>query len=82
MRLILHNGIGALDKNIYNATVEEELNGLFLFSFRYPLFAPRGLEIEGMSIIKVPTPDGEQLFRVATLRSVWVRLQRNVITFL
>ncbi|MED2232972.1 phage tail spike protein, partial [Bacillus thuringiensis] len=31
----------------------------------YPLFAPRGLEIEGMSIIKVPTPDGEQLFRVA-----------------
>uniref|UniRef100_UPI0005CF4787 phage tail spike protein n=1 Tax=Bacillus cereus TaxID=1396 RepID=UPI0005CF4787 len=53
------------DKNIYNATVEEELNGLFLFSFSYPLFAPRGLEIEGMSIIKVPTPDGEQLFRVA-----------------
>ncbi|MEC3376916.1 phage tail spike protein, partial [Bacillus cereus] len=49
----------------YNATVEEELNGLFLFSFSYPLFAPRGLEIEGMSIIKVPTPDGEQLFRVA-----------------
>ncbi|KIQ82618.1 endopeptidase, partial [Bacillus sp. L_1B0_5] len=34
-------------------------------SFSYPLFAPHGLEIEGMSIIKVPTPDGEQLFRVA-----------------
>ncbi|PDY55486.1 phage tail spike protein, partial [Bacillus cereus] len=61
-----HNGIGALDKNIYSATVEEELNGLFLFSFSYPLFAPHGLEIEGMSIFKVPTPDGEQLFRVAT----------------
>ncbi|AZR76293.1 phage tail spike protein [Bacillus thuringiensis] len=60
-----HNGIGALDKNIYNTTVEEELNGLFLFSFSYPLFAPHGLEIEGMSIFKVPTPDGEQLFRVA-----------------
>ncbi|EJR88123.1 phage tail spike protein [Bacillus cereus] len=60
-----HNGIGALDKDIYNTTVEEELNGLFLFSFSYPLFAPHGLEIEGMSIIKVPTPDGEQLFRVA-----------------
>lgn len=60
-----HNGIGALDKNIYKATVEEELNGLFLFSFSYPLFAPHGLEIGGMSIIKVPTPDGEQLFRVA-----------------
>ncbi|PEJ75494.1 endopeptidase [Bacillus wiedmannii] len=51
---------------MYNATVEEELNDLFLFSFSYPLFAPRGLEIEGMSIIKVPTPDGDQLFRVVT----------------
>ncbi|MEK4415666.1 phage tail spike protein [Bacillus sp. FSL K6-0268] len=61
-----HNGIGALDKDIYHATVEEELNGLFVFSFRYPLFAPHGLEIEGMSIIKVPTPDGDQLFRVVT----------------
>ncbi|WP_324656659.1 phage tail spike protein [Bacillus cereus] len=60
-----NNGIGTLDKNIYNTTVEEELNGLFLFSFSYPLFAPHGLEIEGMSIFKVPTPDGEQLFRVA-----------------
>ncbi|MGE8013226.1 phage tail spike protein [Bacillus mycoides] len=59
-----HNGIGVLDKHIYNATVEEELNGLFAFTFSYPLFAPHGLEIDGMSIIKVPTPDGDQLFRV------------------
>ncbi|MED1408080.1 phage tail spike protein [Bacillus paramycoides] len=59
-----HNGIGILDKNIYNATVEEELNGLFAFTFSYPLFAPYGVDIDGMSIIKVPTPDGNQLFRV------------------
>ncbi|XKK29835.1 hypothetical protein HFP64_00195 [Bacillus sp. AC79A.1] len=25
-----HNGIGVLDKHIYSATVEEELNGLFV----------------------------------------------------
>ncbi|MBJ8025662.1 phage tail spike protein [Bacillus cereus] len=61
-----HNGIGVLDKHIYSATVEEELNGLFVFNFNYPLFAPYGTNIDGMSIIKVPTPDGDQLFRVVT----------------
>ncbi|OLR25808.1 phage tail spike protein [Bacillus cereus] len=61
-----HNGIGVLDKHIYRATVEEELNGLFVFHFNYPLFAPYGTKIDGMSIIKVPTPDGDQLFRVVT----------------
>jgi len=60
------NGIGILDKYIYGATVEEVLNGLFVFKFSYPLFAPYGNEINGMSIIKVPTPDGDQLFRVAS----------------
>ncbi|SEG79492.1 phage minor structural protein, N-terminal region [Bacillus sp. ok061] len=61
-----HNGIGVLDKHIYSATVEEELNGLFVFNFNYPLFAPHGTKIDGMNIIKVPTPDGDQLFRVVT----------------
>ncbi|HDR4529778.1 MULTISPECIES: phage tail spike protein [Bacillus cereus group] len=61
-----HNGIGVLDKHIYSATVEEELNGLFVFNFNYPLFAPYGTKIDGMNIIKVPTPDGDQLFRVVT----------------
>lgn len=61
-----HNGIGVLDKHIYSATVEEELNGLFVFNFNYPLFASYGTKIDGMSIIKVPTPDGDQLFRVVT----------------
>ncbi|HDX9656977.1 TPA: phage tail protein [Bacillus toyonensis] len=61
-----NNGIGILDKYIYGSTVEEVLNGLFVFKFSYPLFAPYGNEINGMSIIKVPTPDGDQLFRVAS----------------
>ncbi len=29
----IHNGIGALDKGTYSATVEEKLNSLFLFSY-------------------------------------------------
>ncbi|MFZ7802627.1 phage tail spike protein [Bacillus thuringiensis] len=61
-----HNGIGVLDKHMYHAAVEEKLNGLFVFTFSYPLFAPHGTKIDGMSIIKAPTPDGDQLFRVVT----------------
>ncbi|MEN1934965.1 phage tail spike protein [Paenibacillus sp. 102] len=61
-----HNGLGVLDANIYEAEVEEILNGLYSFTFYYPLFAPHGLEIEGMCIVKANTPDGDQLFRIAT----------------
>lgn len=60
-----HNGIGNLDYHIINPVVEEELNGLYSFTFRYPLYAPHGLEIEGQSILRVPVPGLEdQLFRV------------------
>lgn len=60
-----HNGIGILDNNIYEAEIEEILNGVYTLIFKYPLFSPHGLDIIGQSIIKAPTPDGEQLFRVA-----------------
>lgn len=60
-----HNGIGNLDYHIIDPVVEEELNGLYKFTFRYPLFAPHGLEIEGQSILRVPVPGmDDQLFRV------------------
>ncbi|PFD95613.1 endopeptidase, partial [Bacillus sp. AFS023182] len=61
-----HNGLGVLDANIYEPEVEEILNGLYSLTFSYPLFAPHGLEIQGMCIVKAPTPDGNQLFRVST----------------
>ncbi|PGW24557.1 endopeptidase [Bacillus thuringiensis] len=60
-----HNGIGILDNNIYEAEVEEILNGVYTLRFKYPLFAPHGLEIDGQYLIKAPTPDGDQLFRIA-----------------
>lgn len=60
-----HNGLGSLDSHIIDPVVEEELNGLYKFTFKYPLFAPHGLEIEGQSILRVPVPEKEdQLFRV------------------
>ena len=34
---------------------------VYLFNFNYPLFAPYGTKIDGMSIIKVPTPDGDRV---------------------
>ncbi|PEK83580.1 hypothetical protein COK36_01555 [Bacillus cereus] len=61
----LHNGIGILSDAVHEATVQEDLNGLYVLSFKYPLFSPHGLDIKGQSLIQVPTPDGEQLFRVA-----------------
>ncbi|MGQ8827072.1 phage tail spike protein [Bacillus sp. NA_146.1] len=60
-----HNGMGILDNNIYEAEIEENLNGVYTLRFKYPLFAPHGLEIDGQYLIKAPTPDGDQLFRVA-----------------
>ncbi|AXY08560.1 hypothetical protein CUC43_29345 [Bacillus thuringiensis LM1212] len=60
-----HNGIGILDNNIYEAEIEEILNGVYTLRFKYPLFAPHGLEIDGQYLIKASTPDGDQLFRVA-----------------
>lgn len=60
-----HNGLGSLDKSIINPVVSEDLNGIYQFVFKYPLFEKHGLEIEGQSVIRVPTPDEEdQLFRV------------------
>ncbi|PEL71129.1 hypothetical protein CN637_03785 [Bacillus toyonensis] len=61
----LHNGIGILSDAVHEATVQEDLNGVYVLSFKYPLFSPYGLDIKGQSLIQVPTPDGEQLFRVA-----------------
>ncbi|PFM49569.1 hypothetical protein COJ45_06910 [Bacillus cereus] len=60
-----HNGIGILSDAVHEAVVEEDLNGVYVLSFKYPLFSPHGLDIIGQSLIQVPTPDGEQLFRVA-----------------
>lgn len=64
-----HNGIGVLDKHILNDLVSWVDNGLYTFTFDYPLFAPHGPKIKGDCIVKTMTPDGEQLFRIHSPRT-------------
>lgn len=59
-----HNGLGVLDKHIKNDVVTWKDNNLYAFSFSYPVFAHHGLKIKGDCIVRVPTPLGNQLFRI------------------
>ena len=59
-----YNGLGVLDSHISNQIVEESYNGLYSLQFDYPIFAPHGDELTEEKIVKAPTPDGDQLFRV------------------
>lgn len=58
------NGLGSLDKNIIDPVVMQDLNGIYAFKFKYPIFAPRAIYVKGEHIIKVMTPKGYQLFRI------------------
>lgn len=58
------NGLGAIDKNVIDPLISETLNGMYMFTFRYPIFAPKGNWMKGESILKAPTPKGTQLFRI------------------
>jgi len=58
------NGLGSLDKNIIDPLVMQDLNGIYAFKFKYPIFAPRAIYVKGEHIIKVMTPKGYQLFRI------------------
>lgn len=58
------NGLGAIDKNVIDPVVSETLNGMYMFTFKYPIFAPKGNWMKGESILKLPTPKGLQLFRI------------------
>lgn len=58
------NGLGAIDKYVIDPLISETLNGMYMFTFRYPIFAPKGQYMKGESILKAPTPKGLQLFRI------------------
>jgi len=58
------NGLGAIDKYVIDPLISETLNGMYMFTFRYPIFAPKGNWMKGESILKAPTPKGLQLFRI------------------
>lgn len=62
--LFEHNGLGILDNDLKKCHVEEELNNLYTLTAQYPLWAKFGKLIRNGMIIKAPTPNGDQLFRI------------------
>ncbi|HEM4042311.1 TPA: phage tail protein [Streptococcus suis] len=62
--LFEHNGLGILDNDLKKCHVEEELNNLYTLTALYPLGAKFGKSIRNGMIIKAPTPNGDQLFRI------------------
>lgn len=62
--LFEHNGLGILDNDLKKCQVEEELNNLYTLTALYPLGAKFGKSIRNGMIIKAPTPNGDQLFRI------------------
>lgn len=58
------NGLGNLDKYLLNDVVTWKDNGQYSFQFSYPVFAPLGTKIKGEYVVRVPTPTGNQLFRI------------------
>lgn len=53
------NGIGSLDSTIIDPNIHWADNGIFEFTFRYPMFEKHGLEIENGCYIKAPDPEME-----------------------
>lgn len=62
--LFEHNGLGILDNDLKKCHVEEVLNNLYTLTAQYPLLAKFGKSIRNGMIIKAPTPNGYQLFRI------------------
>lgn len=58
------NGLGVLDSEIKENVVEEKMNGIYNFDFAYLSKGKHANQLEGDMIVKAPTPDGDQLFRI------------------
>ena len=58
-----HNGLGVLN-NCLRCEVEEILNDLYAVDLEYPTNDPKSKLFVENRIIKVPTPNGYQLFRI------------------
>jgi len=65
----LHNGLYILDGHIISPVVTEELNGLYMLEFDYPIGVSYAKEILPERIVKCPVPDmAAQLFRIAYIQ--------------
>lgn len=59
-----NNGLAVLDADIKENTVEEKMNGIYEFDFAYLSSGKYANLLDGDMIVKTPTPDGDQLFRI------------------
>lgn len=59
-----NNGLAVLDADIKENTVEEKMNGIYEFDFAYLSSGKYANLLDGDMIVKAPTPDGNQLFRI------------------
>lgn len=59
------NGLGILE--VYDDVVEEELNGIFKLTFKYPKFARLGSSIANGMTLRANVPGGQEPFRIWSL---------------
>lgn len=70
----ISNGLAVLDKYCLSAVVREEVNNTFVLNAVFPSKFPHLDKIDYDRIIKAPTPDGEQPFRIYMIRKLFGRI--------
>jgi phage minor structural protein len=79
--IFTNNGLGILDDYVINPVVSEELNGLFMFEFDYPIHAPHSEKLVSEIIVRAPVPElGDQLFRISE-RSETLGGLRHIVAY-
>ncbi len=70
----ISNGLAILNKYYLSAVVREEVNNTFVLNAVFPSKFPHLDKIDYDRIIKAPTPDGEQPFRIYMIRKLFGRV--------
>lgn len=70
----ISNGLVILNKYCLSAVVREEVNNTFVLNAVFPSKFPHLDKIDYDRIIKAPTPDGEQPFRIYMIRKLFGRV--------
>lgn len=61
----VHNGFGILE--VYEDVVEEELNGIFKLTFKYPKSSRLADKVVNGATLRADTPEGKEPFRIWTV---------------
>lgn len=69
-----HDGIEILDDITISCTCEREVNGTWFLDAQFMRDNDKCNSIENKKILKVPTPKGEQLFRIVTIKSTKTKI--------